>query len=892
MIGRDGGHKEGVEKVEADAPPESQRFSVYSDQREVEDAVRSTLRETDSELSQIRRVNRRLVLLGEQLEDIELLQKAILESSDRLFLEKDFFNRGGAAGAGASEGMSGLAPGKKEEQGGLSPGTAIGIGAGAAGTAYGLSKLRGALPRLLRGAAKGGLVVGGATATYQGLSFLDKQQWFQDLQAWQKKKMMEWFPSLKDEDFKKYPNLKEEENPAPPVETQKEKPKESPNLRPKSTKNIRFETTQTIHFKAGRIRFESTNIQGLVRDFPTSTQSPQGSVSPEGAFSPPAETTRPSENRDELIRKGLGGDGPTKVPSDQSGPPSSGPQSRAPWSSPIPQSGPRDQSKQPHDRFQSRPQTHFTPIPKGEEKPFTPIPKAGEKSEGQAKTLGEVFGRSSFTKELSNPEVKEKLMALTIAEVGQKNPAAQRALIETIMNRTQAHGTGSLSSTMNARYYQPFVDGGYQRALSALQNNPKLRAELEKRIQEVQAGSNDSNFGIHNSSRHVAASARRTQTVTAVVGGETFSTKDRDEFSRQHGIGTTRKEQAWRKQVNEGIARLNRDGAQRVETETSRQPPHASKESLVDERQAQVAAKRKLPIQETLKRQLNYAATQAGVKVEVTSGGQHSYGPNRTGGNRHDHGGAADLKLYRETADGRREYLRMDNPADRAVMQQFLTESVRAGATGIGAHPNYMGVYTMHVGGGPRAAWGYDWSSRTAPDWVTQSLKEGTEGSRTFNLAEWEKSQAKVAQQVEMPEQRPVSQRGITFGLMDRARAMGFTPKDFAIPKPPEQGDAGKFALPGIGEAKYNDATYVDKLPEIDPEYSGIDDLRDNNLQEPIAYPESSQETIPSFSPEPDSFIGDMHPDPEYNDPTKAPPIVPSDRKSMGKYDNHNVSGD
>lgn len=133
-------------------------------------------------------------------------------------------------------------------------------------------------------------------------------------------------------------------------------------------------------------------------------------------------------------------------------------------------------------------------------------------------------------------------------------------------------------------------------------------------------------------------------------------------------------------------------------------------------------------IAEGLRAQLVAAARSAGVNVDVYSGGQDADGPNRTGSHRHDHGNAADLRLFTMGQDGKRRYLDMTNDEDRTVMESFLRNAVANGATGIGAGPGYMGGRTnMHVGGGPVAAWGAGGSSASAPDWVRRALENGIE---------------------------------------------------------------------------------------------------------------------------------------------------------------------
>jgi hypothetical protein len=137
--------------------------------------------------------------------------------------------------------------------------------------------------------------------------------------------------------------------------------------------------------------------------------------------------------------------------------------------------------------------------------------------------------------------------------------------------------------------------------------------------------------------------------------------------------------------------------------------------SLVEEAQSTEASTRIHPIQQQLKDKLDFAASQTGVRVKVTSGGQPAAGPHRTGSHRHDLGGAADLELY-DQKDG--HMLDMRDPADAARMREFTKQSVRAGATGVGAGLGYMGANRIHIGGGNPATWG-------GADWIRPAWEEG-----------------------------------------------------------------------------------------------------------------------------------------------------------------------
>lgn len=132
--------------------------------------------------------------------------------------------------------------------------------------------------------------------------------------------------------------------------------------------------------------------------------------------------------------------------------------------------------------------------------------------------------------------------------------------------------------------------------------------------------------------------------------------------------------------------------------------------------QAQAGTRRQ-PISDKLYGTLQQAAADTGLTVRVTSGGQPSSGPNRTGSHRHDHGNAADLQLIDENG----KVLSMKDPTDRARMADFIMLSKKYGATGIGAAENYMGDKTLHIGFGTPAVWGAGGHGKNTPSWVREA---------------------------------------------------------------------------------------------------------------------------------------------------------------------------
>jgi hypothetical protein len=224
---------------------------------------------------------------------------------------------------------------------------------------------------------------------------------------------------------------------------------------------------------------------------------------------------------------------------------------------------------------------------------------------------------------------------------------------------------------------------------------------------------------------------------------------------------------------------------------------------FVHELQGQVAATRRGAIQDDLREKLQYAAEQAGVQVEVVSGGQRMPGaPGAVGSTRHDHGGAADLKLFRIDKDGKKEFLDMRKPEDREIMKKFAKESVKAGATGIGAGMSYMGPHTMHIGGGRETHWG-------GADFIGEAHSEGIVERKSGDYEKWkeikrEKKRAEDAAKTgspkniplrpgdpipgprEEPTPVPMEQRGITFGHPNETVPEQPTPTPTPAPAAPQ----------------------------------------------------------------------------------------------------------
>lgn len=118
------------------------------------------------------------------------------------------------------------------------------------------------------------------------------------------------------------------------------------------------------------------------------------------------------------------------------------------------------------------------------------------------------------------------------------------------------------------------------------------------------------------------------------------------------------------------------------------------------------------------------AATGEGIGVVVHSGGQETLAEvkagkgSRTGSVRHDHGGAADLRL---TRDGKV----IPMQGNRELYRKFAQNAAAAGLAGIGVD-EAKGY--IHAGGGSQAAWGYKGKSASRaylPDDFASAIEAG-----------------------------------------------------------------------------------------------------------------------------------------------------------------------
>lgn len=117
-----------------------------------------------------------------------------------------------------------------------------------------------------------------------------------------------------------------------------------------------------------------------------------------------------------------------------------------------------------------------------------------------AYTTGGGFGgeidRTSFSEELRDPAVKQRLFAITEAEVGGQGPEAQQAFMETIFNRASSRRQ-TLAETMRGSY---FPQETHDRT-AARMGDPRLEKKYASIFDRVSSGSNISGFATGNASK-------------------------------------------------------------------------------------------------------------------------------------------------------------------------------------------------------------------------------------------------------------------------------------------------------------------------------------------------------------------------------------------------------
>lgn len=155
-----------------------------------------------------------------------------------------------------------------------------------------------------------------------------------------------------------------------------------------------------------------------------------------------------------------------------------------------------------------------------------------------AKIVGGI-DRSKFQAELQNPETRQLFYQMMHAEVGSQGRSSQVAFAETVFNRAHATNRTLKSILSDTRYYEPYRNGGFAKAGSAIYSNPSLTEGYASVLSEVSAGSNTTDGATHNASGSVAASVRNggydaATSSIKTIGGETYYSKTFEQKALQN----------------------------------------------------------------------------------------------------------------------------------------------------------------------------------------------------------------------------------------------------------------------------------------------------------------------------------------------------------------------
>lgn len=146
-------------------------------------------------------------------------------------------------------------------------------------------------------------------------------------------------------------------------------------------------------------------------------------------------------------------------------------------------------------------------------------PSAGKTGGGTqikgASDTGPALDRSSFDDELKDPRVRDRLMALTEAEVGgQHGQNDQQKFMETIFNRAKAEGR-TLWEVMHGRYFPASTHSN----AASYSGKPFLETKYADVLDKVRKGSNVANYATGNESGNVRSGGAE---IVATGNGERY----------------------------------------------------------------------------------------------------------------------------------------------------------------------------------------------------------------------------------------------------------------------------------------------------------------------------------------------------------------------------------
>jgi len=154
-----------------------------------------------------------------------------------------------------------------------------------------------------------------------------------------------------------------------------------------------------------------------------------------------------------------------------------------------------------------------------------------------------------------NPQAKDTMAAAMYTE-DNNTSQGRTAVVEAGANRINASGR-PVADIIDSKYYaamsKPEERHKFDAALKKVQNDPEFRAKLHAEIdQATKGGTNHAKLATDFGSADVAASADRTATRTAQVGGNSFYIKDRS--PETHGAGTVAANQKWKAATEAALA--------------------------------------------------------------------------------------------------------------------------------------------------------------------------------------------------------------------------------------------------------------------------------------------------------------------------------------------------
>jgi hypothetical protein len=106
--------------------------------------------------------------------------------------------------------------------------------------------------------------------------------------------------------------------------------------------------------------------------------------------------------------------------------------------------------------------------------------------------------RQRFAAEVAKPEIHRLIAASTDAEVGDQGPKAAQYYIESVFNRAAARGKSLEMTIRDVHYYPATTTNKLDETIS-----PGKQAQIDKIIDSVMAGANESNFATGNESGSV-----------------------------------------------------------------------------------------------------------------------------------------------------------------------------------------------------------------------------------------------------------------------------------------------------------------------------------------------------------------------------------------------------